>query len=86
MDELCRCALEDDVTAVWAAFGADFDDVVGLCDQVEVMFDDDDAGLFCDESFEGMEEAGDILHVESDGWFIEDEEGFGVIFGGAFEV
>ncbi len=64
----------DDLAAGVAAFGAEVDDVVGGFDDVEVVFDDQDAVTGFDEPFEAFQEAGDIGEVEAGGGFIEDVE------------
>lgn len=50
-------ALVEDVAAVLAAFGADFDEVVGFGEEVEVVFDDDDGVALVDEVLEDVDEA-----------------------------
>lgn len=50
-------ALVEDVAAVLAAFGADFDEVVGFGEEVEVVFDYDDGVALVDEVLEDVDEA-----------------------------
>ncbi len=43
LGDLFGSALGDDAAAVFAAFGAEVDDPVGVADHVEIVLDDDDA-------------------------------------------
>lgn len=60
MEEGGGRAGEGDVAAAGAAAGADLDDVVGVGDDVEVVFDGDDGGAVVDDAAEQDDEGGDV--------------------------
>ena len=65
----------DDLPALGAAFGAEVDEPVGVADDLEVVLDDEEAGAFFDELFEGVEEAGDVVEMEAGRGFVEQVQG-----------
>ncbi len=71
---LLGCADADDFTAGIAAFWAEVDDPIGSADDVEVVFDDDEAVAAREELFEGLVQRRDVVEVEAGGWFVEEEE------------
>jgi len=77
-------AFGDDVAAFVASFGADVDYPVAVFDDVEVVFDDDDAVSFIDEFAEYFEQVLDVLEVESGCGFVEDVEGVAGLYFGEF--
>jgi hypothetical protein len=78
--DLFGSAFGDDASTASAAFRAEIDEPVGFGDEVEVMFDDDDGVAGIDEALEDLDETADVLEVEADGGFFEDEK---VVSGGA---
>jgi len=70
--DVFRCAAGDQFAAEGAGFGADIDDVIGVGDDAEVVFDDDDGVTIVDEAMEDFEEFGDVGHVEADGGLLEE--------------
>lgn len=70
-------SLELELGAVRSGLGAEVDDVVGGCDEVEVVVGDDDGCSGVGQSvYEGVE-GGDVGEVESGGGFVEDVDGGG---------
>ena len=61
-------------TAFLAPSRSHVHDVIGVADQVKIMFDDDDRRPLLDEGFENVQEGPDVLGVEADGGLIEDED------------
>lgn len=74
-------SFEDELAAISSGFGADFDDVVGVTDDIELVLDDEEGVSGIDEAVEDGEEAGDVSEVESGGRFVEDEEGIDAALG-----
>ena len=73
-----------DLAAELAGIGAEVDYVVGVCDDVEVVFDDDEG---CTTVYEGVKDGddfGNVIEVEAGGRFIKDIEGVGVCRFGEF--
>ena len=58
-----------------AGVGTQVDDPVRLADDVEVVFDHDDAVALVDHALEHGEEDTDVLEVKAGGGFVEEEEG-----------
>lgn len=58
------------------AFRTDVDEVVGVGDDVEVVFDGDDGIPFLDEAVQDVEELGDVGEMESGRRFVQNIEGF----------
>ncbi len=65
-----------DEAPLFARFGAEVDDVIGIFDHIEVVFDEDDGISFIDEFVEDGKERGDIVRVEACCGFIEEVDGF----------
>jgi hypothetical protein len=59
------------------ALRADVDEVVGVGDDVEIVFDGDDGIPFLDETVQDVEELGDVGKMESGRRFVQNIEGFG---------
>ena len=72
-DFLWRAA-GDDFSAVWSGFGTEIDEVVGLCGEVHVVFDNHDGVAFVDEAMEDIGETRDVLLVKADGRFFDEVE------------
>jgi hypothetical protein len=82
-DVFGRAAVEELAAAV-ATAGAEFDEPVGLGNDVEVVFDDDHGVAGVNKAVEEVEEAGDIVAVEADAGFFEEVEGFAGVGAGEF--
>ena len=54
--QVSRRASKHDISAIRAGIRAEFDDVVGLRNKIEVMFDGDDTCADSDNPVEGLEE------------------------------
>lgn len=78
--DLLGGALGDDLAALVSGFRSEVDDPVGGFDNVEIVFDDDDADAFFDQALEDGQEQADVVEVEAGGWFVEDDEGFFTAF------
>lgn len=74
LGDLFGGAFGDDGAAVFAGFGADVDEVVGLGEDVGVVLDDDDGVAFVDEAVKEVDEAGHVGGVEADGGFLDEVE------------
>ena len=59
------------MAAAGAAFGADVDDVVGAANEVEIVFDDDDAGAGIEQIFEALQQHFDVGGMQAGGGFVE---------------
>ena len=64
----------DDATAVFAAFGAEVEDPVGIADDVEVVLDDDDGVAEIGETVKDFEELADVVEVKAGGGLVEQVE------------
>src|SRR6266571_6792532 len=73
---LLRRALEPDPAAGAAAFGTEVDDPVGLRDDVEVVLDHHRGVAGVDQAMQHADQLLDVRHVQADGGFVEDIEGF----------
>ena len=73
--DVFRGAGRDDLASVDAGVWAEIDEVVAVRDDIEVVFDDDEGVAGVDEFVEVGEEAGDVIKVKTDGWFIKDIKG-----------
>lgn len=67
---------EDELSAPVSALWPDVDAVVGVGDNVEIVFDDENAISFLDQTVENQEEFLDVREMESGGWFVEDVDSF----------
>ncbi|GMA21261.1 hypothetical protein GCM10025862_32820 [Arsenicicoccus piscis] len=56
------------------AVGSEVDDVVGGCDDVEVVLDDDDGAAAVDEVVEQVNEPAGIDRVQAGGGFVQDDD------------
>ncbi len=73
-----RGAGGDEESTVGPGFGADFEQVIGLCNDGGMVFDDDDGVSFVDEAMEHVDEKADIGLMEADGGLLQAiEDGFG---------
>ena len=70
-------AFGDDFAAVGAGVGANLDQPVGGFEDVEIVFDDDDAVSVIDERLKDGEETFDVVAVQAGGGFVEEEQGSG---------
>lgn len=64
----------DNLPALDPAFGAQIDDPVCGFDDVEIMFDDDDAVALLDEAVENFEEFADIFEMQAGGGLVQNVE------------
>ncbi len=58
-----------------AGFGAKIYDIVGFCDQIEVMLNDNDSSTFIDEAVQDLDKPGHVVRVQADGGFFKDVKG-----------
>ena len=72
--DLRRRAAEDEFAAVFAAPGADVDEVVGGADDGFLVLDDEEGVALVAEAVHDVDEASDVARVEADAGFVEDEE------------
>ena len=72
-----RRAGGDQLAAVVAVFGVEVDDPVGFGDEVQVVFDDDDAVAGIDQAVQHADEFFHVLHVQAYGGFVQHVEGVG---------
>ena len=59
-------ALVENFASVLATFGADLDEEIGLGDDIEMVFDDDDGVPLVDEAVEQVDQLAAITQVEAD--------------------
>src|SRR5262245_12739196 len=71
---LLRCAGRNHMSAGFAAFRSEIDQVISGLDHVEVVFDDDQRVTRLDELLERGEQLRDVVEVKARGWFVEDIE------------
>src|ERR1039458_231816 len=64
-------ALGHDAAAFFSAFGAQIDDPVGVADDVQVVFDDDDRVSEIRETVQHVEQLAHIVEVQSRGRLIQ---------------
>src|SRR5271170_2995334 len=67
-------ALSDDAASVFAALGAEIDDPVGVADDVEVVFDDDDGVAEIGQAVQDLKKPADIVKMQAGGGFNEEVE------------
>ena len=67
-------ALGDDFSAFFTGFGADVDEVVGLCHDGGVVLYDDDGVAFVNEAVEDVDEFVHVLLVQADTGFLDEVE------------
>ncbi len=79
-----RCAGGEDSTATTSALWSHINDVVGLTDDVEVVFDDYDRIAAVYESAQHIHQYADVLEVQARGRLVEDEYGVPCVFLGQF--
>ena len=84
--ELFRGAFENDFTSVKTGFGADLDDVVGVFNDIGLVFDDEEGVADVDEAMEDGEEFFDVDEVETRGGFVENEKSVDASGGGGKEL
>src|ERR1700723_2162415 len=72
---LLGCAVGDDAAAPFPALRAHVEDVVGVADDVEIVFDDDDGVAEVGEVVKDFEEFADVVEVETGGGLVEEVEG-----------
>src|SRR5699024_7502414 len=75
LGDLLGCALGDDLAAAATAFGTEVDDVVGVADDIEVVFDDDDRVALVDEPLEDLQQLRDVLEVQARRRLVEHVDG-----------
>jgi hypothetical protein len=69
-----RRASDQKLASGFSAFRAQIDDPVGFCDEVEVMFDDEDGVAGVNESMQDVDESCHVSGVKADSGFLEDEQ------------
>ena len=74
MQAACGRTGVDDGAAVLAGAGAEFQEVVGAADDVQVVFDEPDGVAAVHQGVEQAEDVPDVLRVEAVGGFIDDED------------
>ena len=74
-------AFEDDGSSVDSGLGSNLNDMIGVFDDVGLMFDDEEGVACVDESMEDDQKAFDVDEMESGGGFVENEEGIDAAFG-----
>src|SRR3546814_11684389 len=72
--DLFRCAFGHDFAALDAAFGAHVDDPVGGLDDVEIMFDHDDAVALLNKGVEDFQQFAAIHEMEAGGGLVKNVE------------
>src|ERR1700729_2827842 len=72
MGDMGRAACADEAAAVFATFGTEVEDPVGVTNDVEVVLDDDDGVSQVGKAVEDLEELAHIVEVESGGGFVEE--------------
>lgn len=75
ISDFCWRAACDDSAAFFAAAWAHVDDIIGISNDIEVMFDHDNGCAAIDEMSEYREECCDIEGMQADGRFVEYEYG-----------
>ena len=60
-----------DFATTFASFGAEVDEMVGLSENIEIVFDDDDSVATRDEALEYVHEDFDVFEMETCGWLVE---------------
>src|ERR1019366_4231191 len=65
-----------DAAAFFSAFGAQIDDPVGVADDVQVVFDDDDRVSEIGETVQHVEQLAHIIEVQSRGRHIQQIKSF----------
>ena len=74
MQEILGGSLEEDAAAGVAAFGTEFDEIIGLGEDIELVFDNEDGVALVDKAVEQLHEPLAIGHVEADGRLLEKVE------------
>src|ERR1700728_3267592 len=74
MGDMGRSAFAYQVAAVFAAFGAQVEDPVGIADHVEIVLDDDDGVAEVGEAVQDFEELAHVVEVEAGGGLVEQIE------------
>ena len=75
MGDFCGTAFADEAAAVFAAFGAEIEDPVGVADHVEVVLDDDDGVAEIGEAVQDLEQLAHVVEVQAGGGLVEQIEG-----------
>ena len=60
-----------DFATIFASFGTEVDEVVGLAEDVEIVLDDDNCIATRDEALEYVHEDFDVFEMETRGWLVE---------------
>ena len=69
-----RRTLTDNPTALFTAFGPEVNDPIRFGDQVQVVFDHNHGVTRVNQSLNHFHQSMDVRHMETDGWFLQDEE------------
>ena len=85
-EKLLWCPLKHHFAAFVAAFGTHIDDPVGVFDDIQIVFDDDDRIAGIDQAIDDGEKVANIRHMQACGWLIHDiNTAFFVQFAGEFD-
>ncbi len=72
--DLCGAAFAHEAAAVFAAFGAEIENPVGVADDVEIVLDDDDRVAEVGEAMQDLEELAHVVEVQAGGGLVEQIE------------
>ena len=75
MGDVGRTAFPDQAASIFAAFGAQVEDPIGVADDVEVVLDDDDGVAKVGEAVENFEKFAHVVEVEASGGLVEEIKG-----------
>jgi hypothetical protein len=71
MSNVGWAAFPDQAASIFAAFGAQVEDPVGVADDVEVVLDDDDGVAEVGEAVEDFEKLAHVVEVEAGSGLVE---------------
>ena len=66
----------EDAAALFAGIGPEVDEIICVCDDVKVVFDEDEGVLFVGELMEDFEKFEDVFAVEADGGLVDEIKRF----------
>ncbi len=64
----------DNFAAARPAFRTQIDDPIRRADDIEIVFDDQQAAAVFDDAFEGCQELGDVVEMQTRGGLVADVE------------
>lgn len=71
VQQLFRCAFEDDFTTFAAAFGSQVDDPVCVADHIQIMLNDNHSIACINQSIDHRQQVSDIGGMQANTWFIK---------------